>query len=258
MSDKLVDNFMVYESFILNVLLFLLIILNYIKSRDKLLKSSFFALLIYSVASLIYSLFILPLNMEDRVNIHFIFFTLVPAISGVGLFYINRKNSTVIMLITILLLSLEALVTYTIYIDRSIVAMSGVTDISVDRVSTEVLWSIRNLLSTSNNVTLVLALFLPRIYLVNTYDNNAAHRILLDVEKYLSRFDSESHYRLKAKAYLDLGEQGLLDISTNNQKSYHFEVGTHLLNQAIKICCYEPGRENGLGRFSRFVYWLRS
>jgi len=258
MSDKLIGNFMVAESFILNILLFLLIVFNYFKSRDVLLKSSFFTLFIYSLASIVYSFFILPMEMESRIKIHFIFFTFLPAISAFGLYYINKNKATTIMIVTILLLLLEAIIAYSIHIERSVILLNGAAHVPLERATTEVLWLVRSVVSTANNMTLVIALFLPQVYLVSTRDNNKAHRILLDVERYLNQFDATSIRRLKAKAYLDLGEQGLLDLSSGSHNTYHFDVGTHLLNQAIKICCYEPGRKGRLTLFSRFVYWLRS
>ncbi|UAA37727.1 hypothetical protein KIH87_13545 [Paraneptunicella aestuarii] len=162
------------------------------------------------------------------------------------------------MSITIGLLVVEALLGYAVHIDRNVVALNGATMPNMSLSASWFLWDMRDYLSQFTTFTVFLALTLPKIYQVKTDDNTVAFSILEDVERYLEKFKETSIMRLKAQAYLYYSAQGLCETTGSKEDFHHYEVGTMLLNEGIKKCCYEPGRTKPVGYLGRFVYWLRS
>ena len=86
-----------------------------------------------------------------------------------------------------------------------------------------------------------------------------AYDVQVDVEDYVAKF-APSQDTSKVKAFLKVSGENLCfyDGASKQENKDAANVGLLLLNEAIKQCCYEPGRDKPVGLIGRFVYWLRS
>lgn len=251
-------SFMMTMSLIYIALLFGATLYNHFKSHRSLFITSAIVLFVYAATHLGNTLWLSSLSPKELLETHYLYFAASSGILALCLFLINRKKLRVIISITIVLLAVEALLGYAVHIDRNVVALNGVAVPNSSFSASWLLWDMRNYLSQFTTLTVLLALTLPRIYQVTTDDNTEAFEVLKDVEEYLGKFEDGTKIKGRASAYLDYSAEGLCVLTGNETEEYHYEVGTLLLNQAIRKCCYEPGKTKPVGMFGRFVYWLRS
>lgn len=240
------------------LVLFVALLVNHFRGQRDLFVSSVFALSVYIATHLSQSLWLRALPIEELLGTHYLFYAGMAAFLAVGLFWINKDRLRVMMTITIVLLGVEALLGYAIHLDRNVLALNGALIPNSSGASAWWLWNLQSAVSQVTNLTVLLAVTLPKIYQVKTDDNTVAFDILEDVERYLEKFKETSIMRLKAQAYLYYSAQGLCETTGSEADFHHYEVGTMLLNEGIKKCCYEPGRTQPVGYLGRFVYWLRS
>ena len=238
-------------------LLFGATLYNHFNSHRVLFLSSVFALFMYVAVHLGNSLWLMSLSAESLLVSHYLFYAASSGFLALGLFWINRKELRVVMAVTITLLTIEAMLGYAVHIDRNVVALNGAATPNISGSSTWFLWDLRNYLAQLTTLTVLLALTLPRIYQVKSDDNHEAYSVLMKVEEYLSLFD-DSERKQKTQAFLDSGAQILFFFDTKEPKQHRIDVGLVVLNEAIKLCCYEPHRNKPVSVFGRFVYWLRS
>ncbi|UAA38349.1 hypothetical protein KIH87_16930 [Paraneptunicella aestuarii] len=249
---------MVIVSLLYIALLFLATMYNHYKGHKDLFISSVFALLMYAAGHLGNMLWLSTLSPDELLKTHYLYFAAMQAILATGLFIINRHKLRVIMSITIALLVVEVLLGYAVHIDRNVIALNGAEAANMSLATSWFLWDMRDYLSQFTTFTVLLALTLPKIYQVKNDDNTVSFSILEAVEAYLEKFSPDSKLRRKAQAYLYYSAQGLCETTGSEADFDHYEVGTMLLNEGIKKCCYEPWRTKPVGFFGRIVYWLRS
>lgn len=237
--------------------LFAATIFNYIKSSKDMFFSSAFILAMYGVGHLSNSLWLMSLPLNELLNTHYLFYAGMQLMLAAGLFFINRHRLRVIMIVTVVLLGVEALLGYAVHIDRNVLALNGAEVPNTQGIAAWWLWDMRDMLSQITNFTLFLAITLPRIYQVTTEDPTEAYDEAEDVEAYLEKF-KPSERVAKAKAFANLAAENLCFHDGIEKNQHKAMAGTMLLNEAIKQCCYEPGKTAPVGFFGRFVYWLRS
>ncbi|MCY7293802.1 hypothetical protein [Alteromonas sp. a30] len=232
---------------------------NHKKERNTLFYSSLFALSFYLLAHVTNTLYFTTAPLKEVLSSYYLFYAAVPALAALGLFIINRKKLTVIMQITIALLCLEGIISYAIHIDRNVVALNAAVVPNYAGASKWWLWDIRNIISFIDNISIMLALTLPRIYQVKTDDVEEAYSIQTNVENYADKFKPSSKIDM-TKAFLEVSGENLcfFDGVESQKNKNAAKVGLLLLNEAIKLCCYEPHRTKPVNVFGRFIYWLRS
>ncbi|UAA37843.1 hypothetical protein KIH87_14205 [Paraneptunicella aestuarii] len=253
-------SFMVIVSLLYIVLLFAATMYNHKKEEKDLFISSAFALFIYATCHLGNTLWVSALPRNEILGTHYLYFAAFQALLATGLFLINREKMRVIMSITIWLLVVEALLGYAVHLDRNVVALNGAATPNMSISASWLLWDLRNWISQFNTFTVLLALTLPKIYQVKTDMHPVdAYDIQEKVKAYLDMFNPS--WRItRANAFLNVGGENLcfFDHEENGEGVHRAEAGIILLNEVIKICCYEPHRTKPVGVFGRFVYWLRS
>lgn len=249
---------MVIVSLLYIVLLFLATMYNHYKGQRDLFISSAFALFMFAAGHLGNMLWLSSLSPAELLKTHYLYFAAMQALLAIGLFIINRHKLRVIMSITIGLLVVEALLGYAVHIDRNVIALNGETAPNMSLSASWFLWNMRDYLSQFTTFSVLLSLTLPKIYQVKNEDNTITFNVLDAVEAYLAKFHSDSKIRRKAQAYLYYSSQGLCETTGSEADFDHYEIGTMLLNEGIKKCCYEPWRTKPVSIFGRFVYWLRS
>lgn len=251
-------SFMMIVSLMYIALLFGATLYNRLKSQNDLFISSAFVLFVYAATHLGNTLWLSSLPAKELLETHYLYFAAVQTLLALGLFLINRKKLRAIMSITIVLLVVEVLLGYAVHIDRNVIALNGALVPNGSLSASWLLWGLRDGLSQFTTLTVLLALTLPRVYQVATKDNTEAFEVLKKVDAYLATFAQGSRMKGRAQAFLDYSAEGLCVLTGDETEEYHYEVGTLLLNQSIKMCCYEPGRTKPVGMFGRVVYWLRS
>lgn len=227
-----------------------------IKQKDQFL-SSVFVLGVYVFTHLGNTLWLSKLPYEKLLATHYLYFAAAQAILVVGLFWLNRSNMRVIMSITIALLAAEVLLGYAVHIDRNVTALNGALVPNSLGSAQWLLWDLRNYLSQITTLSVMLALTLPKIFQITTEDLQETYTVQTEVETYLGKFKPSKRVKRTA-AFLDVSGENLCFFDGLENNEGKFEVGVLLLNDAIKQCCYEPGRTKPVGWFGRFVYWLRS
>ena len=250
---------MVVVSLVYIALLFGATMHNHLKKQQDLFISSAFALGMYAIGHLGNMLWLSKLSGRELLEVHYLYFAAFQAVLAAGLFLINRKKLRVIMSITVVLLVAEALLGYAVHIDRNVVALNGLSNPNGSILESWLLWDLRNYLSQFTTVTVLLALTLPKIYQVKEGGSAAeAYKEQEEVNQYSSLF-KPSKRKNKTEVFLTASAENLCHFTGDKEEASHrADAGVLLLNEAIKLCCYEPGRTKPVSMFGRFVYWLRS
>lgn len=246
--------------------LFGITLYNFYKARrnsegayvNDLFLSSAFVLFMYALSHIGHTLWVMSYPILQQISIHYLYFAGMQIVLAAGLFYINRKSLRVIMSMTIILLVAEALLAYAVHIDRNVVALNGASLPNSTRDLSWLLWDIRNIVAQVSTFTVLLALTLPRIFQVKTENASVAYKEQEKVKQYSNLFKPSSR-KNKTHVFLATSAENLCFYTGDAEESKHrMEAGILLLNEAIKLCCYEPGRTRPVGLVGRFVYWLRS
>lgn len=233
--------------------------LNFFRRREELLKSSVFVLLVYALTQVINANWVITLPASDAVKVHYLFFTIVPIVTAAGLFFFNRQQPTFLLLIAITLLLLEAFSTFTVFIDRNILALNENTAPNLYAHNQWFLWDFRNYFATTNNLIVLAAVMLPKSFKINIKTSAEAEDLLEDIEAHAHRLPDSSN-KQAALDYTEAANILLYDYDQDGQVKNLTQPGITLLQKAVSLSRYEPAKVN-LGDRStlvRFVYWLRS
>ncbi|MCY7297409.1 hypothetical protein [Alteromonas sp. a30] len=229
-------------------------VLNYTKSRDNLYRSSLFVLFMYAAGHFTYSIWLMPTYSAELVKVHYLFSAAMQGIVAFGLFFINRKKLTLMMGLTVILFALETILTYAVHIDRNVMALNGAAEPNMLKQQAWFLWDMRNIISTVNSFTVLVAVVLGKVYKVDTTDSVELYDIVQKVEDFVKGWE-DSALKREILMLLDDSADALLHWGDGLQP--HLLSGTLLLEKAIELSYYEPDRSN-CGKFARFMYWLRS
>lgn len=249
---------MVVVSLVYIALLFGATMHNHLKKQQDLFISSVFALGMYAIGHLGSMLWLSKLSGKELLEVHYLYFAAFQIALAAGLFLINRKKLRVMMSITIVLLVAEALLGYAVHIDRNVIALNGASNPNGSISESWLLWDLITVISQLTTFTVLLALTLPRIFQVKTENAAVAYKEQEKVKQYSNLFKPSSR-KNKTHVFLATSAENLCFYTGDAEESKHrMEAGILLLNEAIKLCCYEPGRTRPVGLVGRFVYWLRS
>lgn len=250
---------MMVVSLVYIALLFGATLYNHFKSQQDLFISSAFALFMYAAGHLGNTLWLSTLPYEKLLSTHYLYFAAMQALLAFGLFLINRKKLRVIMSITIVLLVVEVLLGYAVHIDRNVMALNGAAVPNASGESGWFLWDAISIISQVTTLTVLLALTLPKIYQVKTGGSAAkAYKEQEEVSQYSSLF-KPSVRKNRTEVFLTASAENLCHFTGDKEEASHrADAGVFLLNEAIRQCCYEPGKTKPVSVFGRFVYWLRS
>lgn len=230
---------------------------NHVNKRKALFYSSVFALGFYVFAHVANTLYFTSAPIAEVLKSYYLFYAVIPSITALGLFFINKDRLTVIMKISLILLCIEGVMSYAIHIDRNVIALNAAAMPNVSGAAKWWLWDIQSYISFANNITVLFALTLSNIYQVKTEDNTQAFEILEDVERYVKPFKA-SESKERTSIFLEMSVQNLFEPNDTLRDKQITKVGVYLLNEAIRECCYEPHRKQPVNAFGRFIYWLRS
>ncbi|UAA39601.1 hypothetical protein KIH87_04375 [Paraneptunicella aestuarii] len=230
-------------------------VLNYLKGRSPLFYSSVFLLAIYATTHLININWLATLPAIEAVKVHYLFYSAVQAVIGIGLFWLNRKNMTLTMGLAIFLLGLETILNFAVHVDRNVMALNFNAVPNLASSSQWFLWHIKDVIATLNNPVLIVAVVLHKVYKFEPADTNEAIDIGEDVERFVKGW-KDSTLKVELLNMLNKGIAELLEHNLKREKTRNL-IGLTLIEKAIAISYYEPDRSN-CGRFARFMYWLRS
>lgn len=246
-------------AFVLSLVWVLLIlgttVLNHFKGRTQLFYSSIFLLSVYALIHLININWLLTIPAVEAIKLHYLFYSFSAAALSIGLFWFNRKSLTLMMSLAIFLLGLEAMLHLAMHVDRNIMALNFKAMPNLTDSTHWFLWDIKNVVATLNNPVLILAVVLGKVYKIGTTDATKAAEIGEDVERFIQGWeDSELKDEL-----LQMTSDALDNLLYHGFKGHEpkTESGLALLEKAIQLSHYEPDRSH-CGKFSRFMYWLRS
>ena len=250
-------------AFALSLLWVLLLVgacaLNYTKSRDNLYRSSLFVLFMYAAGHVIYSMWLMPMYSAELVKVHYLFSAAMQGIVAFGLFFINRKKLTLMMGLTVFLFALETLLTYAVHVDRNVMALNGAAEPNMLKQQAWLLWDMRSITSTVSSFTVLIAVVLGKVYKLETENCLEATNIAQDVERFVKGWDDSTFKNemllLVDKSIVELSWHGFQP--AERVPSERSMAGLAMLNEAIRLTHYEPGKSN-CGRFARFMYLLRS
>ena len=247
-----------YIAFILSLVWILLLlgatVFNYLKKRSSLFYSSLFVLAAYATIHLINVQWLMPMPAIESIKIHYLFFSGVQVVIAAGLFWLNRENLTHIMGLAIFLLGLEALLIYSVHIDRNVIALNFNATPNLTDSSQWILWDIKNILSTFNNVFVVTSVFFAKVYQVpSTPEEGDA--LAKEMEEYVMTWPDSERKEIIMEA-LDQAQQAY-NFFTEDGMVSRTHVGKTFLLEAVKLARYEPGCQNFTG-IKKVLYWLRS
>ena len=246
-------------AFVLSLIWVLLLlgatVLNHLRGRNPLFYSSVFLLAAYSISHLITINWLLVMPAIEAVKVHYLFYSAVQIVIGVGLFWLNRKSMTLMMGLAIFLLGLEAVLHFAVHVDRNVMALNFNAVPNLTDGTQWFLWDIKDVIATLNNPVLIVAVVLGKVYKVDTTDSTELYSIVQKVENFVNGWN-DSVLKKEVLMLLDDSANALLNWGDRGVEP-HIQSGTLLLEKAIELSYYEPDRSN-CGRFARFMYWLRS
>lgn len=190
----------------------------------------------------------------ESIKIHYLFFSGVQVVIAAGLFWLNRKNLTHMMSLAIFLLGLEAILIYSVHIDRNVMALNFNVTPNLTDGKHWILWDIQSIFSTVNNLFIVTAVVLRKVYQVPT-NPDEGDALAREMEAYVSTWSKSER------------KEHILESLEEAQKAFNFwtpdgisprtHIGMKFLEEAVQLARYEPGCRNLTG-IKKVLYWLRS
>lgn len=232
-------------------------VFNYKKGRKALMFSSLFVLALYAITQLVNANWLLKLDDLSQLQTHYLFFGGAVSFAAMGLFWLNRHNVTLMMGITIALFALEAFLTYAIHIDRNIIALNGNAAPNLYHTQQWWLWDMQSATSVINNVTVLIAVSLHKVFQVTTQDPHKAFAQVEAIEKDIIIHWNDSPQKQEALEMLDTAAQLLVHYDDHCQFKPKTINGIQAMQTAIHILKYEPQSPNQTP-VKKALYWLRS
>lgn len=227
---------------------------NFAKKRTTLFYSSVFVLTLYALGHFINVQWLMPIPAIELIKVHYLFFSGAQILLALGLFLLNRKDLTHMMSLAILLLGLEAILIYAVHIDRNVVALNFNATPNLADSRHWFLWDLKNFASTLNNLFVIAAVALHKVYQVpSTPEEGDA--LARELEEYVSHWP-DSARKTHILEYLEEAQKAF-NFWTPDGISSRTDIGLTFLKDAVQTARYEPGCQNLTG-FKKALYWLRS